>query len=62
MRRRPLVAVSYPLADWRSAVEIGVDLLVGDLVVLPVPVKVVFALLDGGHLLGDIVQVLDCIF
>ena len=51
--RRPLVAVCYPLAKRWTTVEVGVDLLVSDLVVLPVPVQIVRALFDGGHLLVE---------
>ena len=51
--RRPLVAVCYPLAERWTSVEVGVDLLVSDLVVLPVPVQIVRALFDGGHLLVE---------
>ena len=50
---RPLVAVSNPLAKRRTTVEVGVDLLVSDLVVLPVPVQIVRAFFDGGHLLVE---------
>ena len=51
--RRPLVAVRYPLTDRWAAIEVRVDLLVSDLVVLPVPVQIMFALLYGGHLFWE---------
>ena len=53
MGRRPLVAVRYPLPDGWAAIEVRVDLLVSDLVILPVPVQIMFALLYGGHLFRE---------